>query len=74
VAAVALARRLAGILYAMWRDDVPCVTTRGDRRAVGPGTTFYFPLFSDAFFSSAFFFCAACSRAVHGGTMLFERA
>jgi hypothetical protein len=23
VAAVALARRLAGILYAMWRDDVP---------------------------------------------------
>jgi hypothetical protein len=31
IATVALARRIAGILYAMWRDDVPY-------RAVTPGT------------------------------------
>ena len=35
----------------------------------------YFPLFfSSAFFSASFFFAASCSRAVHGGVMLFERA
>src|SRR5882672_10300224 len=32
----------------------------------------YFP--EAGFFSSAFFFFSASSRAVHGGTMLFERA
>jgi transposase len=38
IAVVALARRLAGILFAMWRDGVPYEAgkIRGPRRALGP--------------------------------------